>query len=114
MFKDLFDFGMQRTPVQALGFWITYFLLCLLIGAVVGIIAAAPYQNDAQGAAAAAYTAGALVGPILSAILCSVICARKSLGVVWYLVPIFGVGLGLLGGGLLGVIPAAYLTTHPS
>lgn len=110
MFKQLSDFEMKRTPAQAFGFWLVYFLLGVLIAAIVdgmaGAVAEHPYQ--------AVFLAGRIASVIYAAGLGAVICLNKSLGVGWYLGAVFGGGMAVLGGGFLGVIPAAMLTTRPT
>ncbi len=38
MFNDLFNFQKERLPIQALGFYIVYFLLGIVLGGLSGLI----------------------------------------------------------------------------
>ena len=114
MFKDLLLFEKDRTPKEALGFYLAYLLLTALLGGIAGFLftPSAPSMTFEEG-----FQAGSVVGQNLAVIFClalsfMILYKKKKLqnfGLV--LVGILsGIGAIFLGG-LLGLVPTAYLTT---
>jgi hypothetical protein len=108
MFSKLFDFRLKRTAKQAFGFYVVYLLLLLLVamllGGIVGIISGQGFQ------------AGLKVGQLMAIIVCLVLSFvilnyKKSLSPSNVILALLAGILAMLGGGLLGLIPVAYLTT---
>jgi hypothetical protein len=113
MFKDLMAFAMVRTPLQAFGFYIVYFLIGLLVGALGGTLGGA-FTGVAPGADSFAVGAKwGLVFVVPYVLLVGLIVAfNKKLGLGYYVLALVGAILAVLGGGLLGLIPAAFMTTR--
>lgn len=116
MFRKLADFSLTRTPLQALGFYIAYFVLALIVGAVLGAISGALF---AQGESfQAGFNAGQKVGLVVAVIFpifisFMVLRSKKLLNNFLYIALLLLSGvLGVFGGALLGLIPAAFLTTR--
>ena len=63
MFSHLTNYSYQRTIKQAIGFYITYFILGLLIGSFVGGIAGVMSKGDPQ-------QAGFVSGSIAAIVIC--------------------------------------------
>lgn len=107
---------MTRTPFQALGFYIAYFLLALIIGALFGAVSGALLSQDQS--ATVSFTAGqkgGLVVAILFPPLISfmILKSKKLLNNFFYIIIALLSGvLGVFGGAFLGLIPAAFLTTR--
>lgn len=112
MFSRLFDFGFKRTPVQAFGFYLAFLFLIMLTGALGGSVAGvfAPSAEDA-------YEFGVKIGSILAVIICVILCAlmlkAKNLHTHfgWVLIVFVSGFLALLGGGIGGLLPIAFLST---
>ena len=108
MFSKLFDLRLKRTGKQAFGFYVVYLLLLLLVamllGGVVGLISGLGFQ------------AGLKVGQLMAIIVCLVVSFmilnyKKSLSPGNVILALLAGILAMVGGGLLGLIPVAYLTT---
>lgn len=111
MFRNLLTFSKQRTGKEAVGFYISYFILIVLLGGLgAGLTALVGATSDA-------FEAGLLTGTIIGVVCCTLLAVL----IVWskklsdilslILVPVAGL-LAMFGGGLLGLIPVAYLTTR--
>lgn len=111
MFKHLFDLGHPRTAVQAVGFYIAYLVLLVLVAALIGGIAGMLIPNLSS------FAAGARVGAVVAIIACVIIALlilkrKKLLGNFGLILLAVLTGfLAMVGGGLLGLIVPAYLTT---
>ena len=114
MFSNLTAFAMVRTGKQALGFYIVYLVIAIIVGGIAGglgglITSAAQEPVDMQvgvkWGAAAAVVYVILIGMI--------IVIRKKLGIGYVILALVGGLLALVGGGVLGLIPAALMTTRP-
>lgn len=109
MFKELTNLAYQRSALEAVGFYIAYFLSLMLVAITIsqlfGLITG---KNDFQ--------TGALIGNIIAIFtslgLASLICAKKGIRSIRtiILVALSGV-VAVFMGGLAGLIPVAYLTT---
>ena len=110
MFKYLTDFAVQRTGGQAFGFWLTYFVLALLLGAVVGGIAG--------GVTGEGYDMGVRVGWTVAIIYVAgislAVCVKRQFGFVGYLMVAVAELITVFGGALFGLIVPAVMTTRPS
>ena len=113
MFSELTNFGYKRTGKQAFGFYLAYLFLLMIIGGILAfLLVPADVTSDSE-----AFAAGAQVGarfvPIAVIILSVLILnAKKSLTEFKSILLVVLAGfLAILGGGLLGLIPVAYLTT---
>lgn len=113
MFKDLFNLEKKRTPVEAIGFYFAYLLFVMLIaGLSAFLIGFDSSMNFNKG-----FQAGMVIGQYMAVgaclLLSFLILFKKkrvhSFGLV--LVAILSGVFAIFLGGLLGLIPAAYLTT---
>jgi hypothetical protein len=109
MGRFLFDFSYQRKPVEAIGFYLSHFIIALLAGAVVGA---------AIGVIGAAMKTIVLAGVVL-AVLYSVILTlltvqQKGISSSYYLLALLAGILAVVLGALGGLIPVTILLTRPS
>jgi hypothetical protein len=115
MFAHLFEYGFQRTGMQALGFYIAHLILLILLAGMIGGFTALGYgANGFEEGKMIGERTGTIVAVIASMTLSFVVIWKKHL---WRPVPIaFALLSGLLGfvgGGILGLIPVACITTIP-
>ena len=109
MFLNLAKFEINRSGKQAVGFYIAYLFLGMLLGAVVGTIAGSLTSGDP-------FQAGFIAGNIFAIIMCgflaTIVSLKKSLlsFKTFFLIAIT-VLLSIFIGALDGLIPVAYLTT---
>jgi hypothetical protein len=112
MFSNLTDFGFRRTKIQAFGFYITYLIVIMAIGAVIGIVTEVGVDQDT-----ASFGNGMRLGAffaIAASIVLSfmVLKAKKLTGnFSLSLLAISSGILALIGGGLLGLIIPTVFTT---
>jgi len=110
MFKKLMEFKYKRTTKEALGFYLSYLLLIVIVGALIGGI-----MGLVAGESSIEFGMrfGGLVAVIISLVLSFLILSKKKLtknfGMI--LVALLSGVLAFFGGGLLGLIPVAYLST---
>jgi drug/metabolite transporter (DMT)-like permease len=113
MFQHLTDFAYQRTKKQALGFYIAYLALIIAIGGLLGIFiqATSPSQKDMSGTL---YYTGSLLAILAPFLLALTVAVSKRIytQVSVILVIILSGVFGSVAGGMLGLIPVAYLTTR--
>jgi hypothetical protein len=115
MFKNLTDFLYQRTGKEALGFYLAYFLLGIILG---GIIGAMTVIFTGATSFEEAFNTGLRIGAMTSTVYCFIVSLLllvqkklyKNFGYM-ILVLITGI-LAALGGALLGLIIPAYFTTR--
>lgn len=111
MFKKLTDFGYKRTTKQAIGFYIAYLILIALAGGLIGGLYGLVSGNDS-------YETGMSIGIIIGTIIClgisiAIIKKKKKMNdFKLILIAVLSGVLALLGGGVVGLIPAAYLSTR--
>jgi len=110
MFKNLTDFSYKRTGKEALGFYLAYLLLIVLIGVLSGVVSAlASGQQN--------YELGFRIGNIIAILSCLglsfAVLSKKNLmnNFGFILLALLSGLLAFIGGGLVGLLPAAYLTT---
>lgn len=110
MFKNLTDFSYKRSGKEAIGFYIGYLVLIILVGALFGVILGLFFGDRSFEIG---LRIGNLFAILVTIILSFVILSKKNLmnnfGLI--LVAVLSGLLAFLGGGLLGLIPAAYLST---
>jgi hypothetical protein len=113
MFANLLNLSFKRTRVQAFGFWLAWtfmgVLICGIVGGLSGIFLNA--RNYSSG-----FSEGLRWGGI-TAVLFSLavglqMAKEKNAGFSGYLLAISGGVLAVIGGGLLGLVPVAYLSTR--
>jgi len=113
MFTDLLDFAVQRQPLQALGWYLAYLCIWLLLGTGIGmlgtaLVGAATY---AEGYDTGAMIAGASVVCYV-AILGWLLIAKRDQGVLNLVLVAAALILGYWAGGVGGLVPLAVLTTR--
>ena len=108
MFKDLFSFNKERQAIEALGFYIVYFIIGLILGVT------SVYIFDANS-----YESGLVVGQILAFFYCPflgylILSQKRQLNTAYTaILPIVAI-LAYFLGALGGLIPVAYLSTIKS
>lgn len=112
MFKDLTNLKLRRTGKEALGFYIAYLVFTILAAVIVSGVLGAFSGNGAQ------FSVGSdtLTGIVVCLVLSYLIVKKKKLtsNFANLLLILLSGALAYYGGGLLGLIPVAYLTTKPS
>lgn len=116
MFKKLTDFSYKRTGKEAFGFYLAYFFLALVIGALCGAVLSlfSPADTFEEGLELGA---NSTIIPVITVayilfISGSVLVKRKLQDNFLYVVLVFISGIfSLFGGALLGLIIPAFLTT---
>lgn len=113
MFSHLFDLSFKRTPFQALGFYITYLIIVMVIVSVIGIVTEVGVDKDSSE-----YGNGARLGTFFAIIACSVLAflvmkAKKhTSSLTLILFTATSAVLALIGGGVAGLIIPAVFTTR--
>jgi hypothetical protein len=115
MFKHLANFSYQRNKKEALGFYLTYLLLFVIIGAIVASIIGIA-TNTVPKNFSDTFTKGEEVGAVIvglgsAALSIAILSAKKESRYGFALLALIGGMLCLFGGGLFGFIIPAYLTT---
>lgn len=117
MFSHLSDFGYKRSGKEALGFYLAYLFLALILGGMAGgllaVIVPMPENPDAAfelGVRAGTFTSFVATLVVGFLVLKGKKMQKDFLGI--FLVILGGL-LALLIGGIASFIPIAYLTTRP-
>lgn len=115
MFSHLTDFGYRRTTKQALGFYLAYFVLFLLLAGVVGAFVALTTANQ-ENIIELSTRMGILTAVVACTALAIAVVVKKHLAGHFpsLLIAIASGVCALFGGALLGLLPVAYLTTRPA
>ena len=114
MFSDLFDFEKERSGLQALGFYIAFLLMFMIIGVIVTVTGLAFFRPESDEAIrTAALNIGKTVAFIGSNLICLAIGVRKGYRFHYLtLLMMFLSGtLAFLLGALGGLVPTALFTT---
>jgi hypothetical protein len=115
MFRRLTDFGYQRSLVEAVGFYLVYLILGIVVAAMLGAVAgllAGPISGGSS------FEGGLLVGSIFAVVACPVmafgILYKKGLlrHFGFILVALLSVAGAAAGGLILGLIFVAFLTSR--
>jgi hypothetical protein len=111
MFKNLLNFSYKRSGVEAVGFYLAYFLLILLVAFLFGGLCGVIFPDHA---AVIGYRIGVVLAVCLCLYLSFLILVKKSLlnHYGYLLLAILSGILAVFGGGILGLIPVAFLTTR--
>jgi hypothetical protein len=112
MFDKLSDFSYRRTSTEAVGFYLAYLVLTIILSIAASLLLAPAFRVDGF---VSGYRIGNFMAIVVSLVLAFTILHRKQLldnmGLI--LVAVLAGVLAYFGGGLLGLIPVAYLTTRP-
>ena len=111
MFKNLTDFSYKRSTKEAVGFYLAYLFLIVILGALLGGIIGLLIGQEG-------IDVGTRFGSILAILTCLgisfAILSKKNLlknfGLI--LVALLSGILAFAGGGILGLIPVAYLSSR--
>lgn len=111
MFKNLTNFGYKRNFVEALGFYLAYLLLVMLVGGLFGVIVGLAYPDNAYYIA---LRVGTVVSIVINLGLSFQILKQKNLlGNFGYLIlTVISAIISAFLGGLGGLIPVAFFTTR--
>ncbi|OGG49403.1 hypothetical protein A3C18_01235 [Candidatus Kaiserbacteria bacterium RIFCSPHIGHO2_02_FULL_54_11b] len=117
MFKNLANFSYKRSVKEAIGFYIAWFAVLLLVSIVASLVASSLTQTDAS-TFEEGYALGVKIGAVIaffsSTFLAVMIAKDKKIlsnfGPI--LLVLLTALLAALGGGLLGLIIPAYLSTR--
>jgi hypothetical protein len=113
MFRRLTDFGHERSPIQAIGFYLVYLVLGIALGAVLGGLAGLMFKDFS-------FDAGLMVGAALAVVSCPLlsfaILRAKGLlsNVMLLIVAVLSVAGAAAGGLIIGLLFVAFLTTRPA
>ena len=116
MFTKLTDFSYTRSIKEALGFYLAYLLLGIILGAIIGALYAS-FSLESSADFTEGYIAGQKAGAVVAiayplVLSYLVLSKKKLLGNFGYLLlGLLSAILAIFGGALLGLVPAAYLTT---
>jgi hypothetical protein len=116
VFEKLFDFSYQRTPLQALGWYLFYLLIAMLIGFIVGVIAA-PFLapgGDIKASVGAGILVGQYLGPIFPIVIAGLFLWSRPMTAMNLVGTLIAVIVGAFVGWLGAGIVLALLTTRPS
>ena len=113
MFSNLAKFEIPRSRKEALGFYISYFILALIFGFIIGALAGILDPDNAQEAG---FKAGSISSVIMCVFLAVLICSKKHLFSSFKAISLIAAAalLSVVSGALGGLIPVAYLTTIKS
>jgi hypothetical protein len=113
MFRRLTDFGHQRTLVEAIGFYLAYLVLGIIIAAGLGALAGLVTGNlGFEGGMTIGATFAIGICPVMAFIILGAKGLLSHLGYV--AVAVLSVVGAAIGGLLLGLIFVAFLTTRPA
>lgn len=107
MFEQLTNLKSVRSNTNALGFYLAYLFLGLLLGGLAGALTELMPEWD--------YNTSLLAGNVIAVAFVLAICLKishiKKLGLMYYALSILAAILAVYGGCLLGLIPASYMST---
>lgn len=118
MFDELSDLAFKRTRVQALGFYLAWLFLTILVAILLSFIATHTFLASPEMMATEQFEMGLRIGGVLAIAFCmglSYVVARAKGAHMEYKTLLLVVLAGLLaslGGGLLGLVIPSYLTTR--
>ena len=119
VFNQLTNFAYQRNWKEAVGFYVAYLLLMIIVGAVLGGVGGNLFVSPASDFSMG-FNFGVRIGTVaaivLTLVLCFLVLKKKNLlnHFGFIILAILSGLLAVLGGGILGLIPVAYLTTKAS
>ncbi len=113
MFKELMNFKYKRTGVQAIGFYIVFFIICVLLGGILSAL----LQINSTADPKVIYENGLRIGSCTAIVYCATLSLtilvvkklyKSALAIILFLLTFVG---AILMGGLLGCIFPAILST---
>ena len=109
MFKDLTNFAKKRTGWEAFGFYLAYLLLIIVVALLLGAMVALLDFNTGV-----AFRAGNIFAIAICLTLAFMVLKQKNLAsnFGFILLALLSGVLAFIGGGILGLIPVAFLTTR--
>jgi peptidoglycan/LPS O-acetylase OafA/YrhL len=113
VFSNLAKLEITRSGKEALGFYVSYFILGLIFGFIIGALAGILNPDNAEEAG---FKAGSISAVIMSVFLSVLICSKKHLFSSFKAISLIAIAalLSVFSGTLGGLIPVAYLTTLKS
>ncbi len=116
MFGHLTDFKFRRTTKQAVGFYIVYLLATVLIVGIISYMylemSGRSFSSDDESFSVVAQVDSKAVVVIVLALSILILNAKKLIrNSRSLIIVLIAVAFTFVGGGLLGFIPVAYLTT---
>lgn len=115
MFKKLTDLSFQRNWKQAIAFYVVMLFTLFVVASVLGVLSAIIIGGSEGEMLVISKKAGLLTSFVFSTGLAVLIVAKKSLeGVLDYFCVLLTALLSVLIGGIVSIIPVAYLTTRPT
>ncbi len=114
MFKELFNFSFRRNALQALGWYLSFFLLASIAGGIAGGIVGFLLRTEAgfHNIIKWSEDAGLIASLFMEIVLGYMLVKSRELRFLNILLVLIGALLSLLIGALGGLIPLAYLTTR--
>jgi hypothetical protein len=113
VFTNLTNLSYQRNKKEAIGFYITYLVITILLGTIISAIVGVIVGHSSFSLGIKIATLTALVVSVALSFL--VIKRKKVTDNYGYIILALLSGvLALLGGGILGLIPTTYLSTRKS
>ncbi len=115
MFSNLFDFSYQRTPLQAVGFYIAQLMIYILMaGVVLGFfIAAGGMGDDFDGQVSTARIISPIIGMSHALLLVYLMLRAKAFrrNQKYIIAGAVAVVLGAIGGPIISLMMVSYLST---
>ena len=113
MFKNLANFSYVRNVKGAVGFYLAYLLFTIILGTLLATVLGLLFNRTSFGFG---LRIGTFTAIVVSVGLSFLILKNKNLtsNFVYVLLSLLAGLLALLGGGVLGLIPTAYLSTRNS
>lgn len=108
MGRFLFDFSYQRQPAEAIGFYLSHFIIAVLAGAVIG------GAMGIMGALDSILLVAIALAVLYSVILTVLTVQQKGISSSYYLLAILAGILAVVLGALGGLVPVSILLTRPS
>ena len=110
MFKKLTEFNHKRTSKEALGFYLAYLLLIVILSALIGGIFGLVIG---EGSIELGMRLGGFVAVVVCLVISFMLLSKKNLmyNFGMLLLALLSGLLAFFGGGILGLIPVAYLST---
>ena len=113
MFAKPFDFSLQRTRRQAIGWYTVYFGIWFVVGMIVAVAVLGP-QPDAESVTADALRNVVMAGTVYTAVVGALLVWNRDKNAANVALVLLGILASALLTPLLGLALLAVLTTRPS